>query len=67
MAVKVAKFGGSSLADAKCFQRVKQIVLSDPEILYVVPSAPGKRGAEDAKITDLLYQTADGWKGTFAP
>ncbi len=59
MAVKVAKFGGSSLADAKCFQKVKQIVLADPEILYVVPSAPGKRGKEDTKITDLLYQTAE--------
>ena len=56
MGIKVVKFGGSSLADAKMFRRVKEIILSDPTRAYVVPSAPGKRSAEDEKITDLLYK-----------
>ena len=56
MGIKVAKFGGTSLADASAFQRVRDIVLSDPARRYVVPSAPGKRFPEDVKITDLLYQ-----------
>ena len=56
MGIKVAKFGGSSLADASQFKKVKQILLSDPNRRFVVPSAPGKRFKEDTKITDLLYQ-----------
>jgi aspartate kinase len=52
--VKVAKFGGTSLADAEQFRKVQAIVLDDPERRYVVPSAPGKRFAADRKITDLL-------------
>ncbi|MDO4355167.1 MAG: aspartate kinase [Clostridia bacterium] len=56
MGIKVVKFGGSSLADAKMFRRVKEIILSDPTRAYVVPSAPGKRSPEDEKITDLLYK-----------
>ena len=51
----VAKFGGSSLADANQFKKVKAIVEMDPERKYIVPSAPGKRGPGDDKITDLLY------------
>ena len=51
----VCKFGGSSLADAKQFQKVKDIITRDPLRRYVVPSAPGKRGPGDEKITDLLY------------
>ena len=56
MGIKVAKFGGSSLSDAEHFRKVKRIIESDPDYCYVVPSAPGKRYAEDEKITDLLYQ-----------
>ncbi len=56
MGVKVAKFGGSSLADAEHFFKVRDIVLSDPDICYVVPSAPGKRNKADTKVTDMLYQ-----------
>ncbi len=52
--VKVAKFGGSSVADAKQFQKVKKIVESDPERRFVVVSAMGKRDSGDNKITDLL-------------
>ena len=54
--MKVAKFGGSSLADAKQFKKVKEILLMDPDRHYVVPSAPGKRFKEDEKVTDLLYK-----------
>jgi len=52
----VAKFGGSSLADAEQFRKVKAIIESDANYRYVVPSAPGKRFDGDVKITDLLYQ-----------
>ncbi|MDD3350340.1 MAG: aspartate kinase [Eubacteriales bacterium] len=55
MGVKVAKFGGSSVADAIQLAKVKSIVESDPQRKYVVVSAPGKRFHEDNKITDLLY------------
>ncbi|WP_294188261.1 aspartate kinase [uncultured Clostridium sp.] len=51
----VTKFGGSSLADANQFRKVKEIVLSNNNRKIVVPSAPGKRNAKDFKITDLLY------------
>ena len=56
MAIKVAKFGGSSLADATQFQKVKAIMEADPQRLFLVPSAPGKRTSKDEKITDMLYQ-----------
>lgn len=52
----VAKFGGSSLADAQQFQKVRRIVEADPARRYVVPSAPGRRYSGDSKVTDLLYQ-----------
>lgn len=54
--IVVAKFGGSSLADAGQFRKVKAIVEQDPARRYVVPSAPGKRDCGDEKVTDLLYQ-----------
>ena len=56
MSVKVLKFGGSSLADAEHFKKVAAIVKSEPERRYVVASAPGKRNAEDEKVTDMLYK-----------
>ena len=54
--VKVLKFGGSSLASAEQFRKVRDIIKSEPERRYVVASAPGKRFSEDIKVTDLLYQ-----------
>lgn len=57
--VVVAKFGGSSLSDSTQFKKVKDIVLSDENRKYIVPSAPGKRHNKDYKITDLLYLTYD--------
>ncbi|MBQ9059881.1 MAG: aspartate kinase [Firmicutes bacterium] len=55
MGIKVAKFGGSSVADAIQINKIKDIVYADDDIKYVVVSAPGKRFSEDTKVTDLLY------------
>lgn len=52
----VTKFGGSSLADAGQFAKVKAILAMDPARMYVVPSAPGRRFKDDDKVTDLLYR-----------
>ena len=53
--IKVIKFGGSSLADAEQFRKVSEIIKSDPDRRYVIPSAPGKRHGDDIKVTDMLY------------
>ena len=53
--LKVAKFGGSSVAGAEQFKKVKSIVEADPDIKVVVVSAAGKRSSDDHKLTDLLY------------
>lgn len=50
----VAKFGGTSLADAAQVRKVISIVQADPRRKVVVVSAPGKRSATDIKVTDLL-------------
>lgn len=52
---KVVKFGGSSLASAEQFRKVGNIIRSDKDRRYVVPSAPGKRFSKDTKVTDMLY------------
>ena len=54
-ALKVVKFGGSSLADAEHFLQVKSIIEAESGRRYVVPSAPGKRFPMDTKVTDMLY------------
>lgn len=53
--LKVVKFGGSSMADAKQFAKVRSIVQADPARRVVVVSAAGKRDSGDHKLTDLLY------------
>ena len=53
--MKIVKFGGSSLADANQFRKVKRIIESDDKRKIVVVSAVGKRFKDDNKITDLLY------------
>lgn len=53
--LKVVKFGGSSLADADQYKKVKNIIKADPSRKVVVVSAAGKRNSDDHKITDLLY------------
>ena len=52
--IVVAKFGGTSVADASQFRRIRDIVLDGPERRFIVVSAPGKRFPEDRKVTDLL-------------
>ncbi len=56
---KVVKFGGSSLASARQFKKVGDIIRSEKARRYVVPSAPGKRNDKDEKVTDMLYQCYD--------
>ena len=53
--LKITKFGGSSVANAEQFKKIKAIIQQDPTRRYIVVSAPGKRFAADNKITDLLY------------
>ena len=53
--LKIAKFGGSSMADAGQYKKIRDILLSDPTRRVVVVSAAGKRDKNDHKITDLLY------------
>ena len=53
--MKVVKFGGSSMADAGQYRKIRDILLADPERKVVVVSAAGKRTKDDHKITDLLY------------
>ena len=53
--VKTVKFGGSSLASAEQFRKVKEIITAEESRRYVVPSAPGKRFSDDTKVTDMLY------------
>lgn len=59
MEVKVAKFGGSSLADAGQFKKVADIVKADDKRKFIVASAPGKREKGDIKVTDMLYECYD--------
>ena len=53
--LKVCKFGGTSMADAKALAQVKDIINSDESRRFIVVSAPGKRNKQDIKITDTLY------------
>ncbi|SHO43065.1 aspartate kinase [Desulfopila aestuarii] len=51
----VAKFGGSSVADANQIKKLRSIVDHDLRRRIVVVSAPGKRHGGESKLTDLLY------------
>ena len=55
MSITVAKFGGTSMADAKAITKVAEIIKQDKNRRYVVVSAPGKRFSQDHKVTDMLY------------
>lgn len=57
--MKVAKFGGTSLASAEQIKKVAKIITSDPDRRLIVVSAPGKRFKEDTKVTDLLIKCAE--------
>lgn len=52
--IVVAKFGGTSVADAAQFRKIREIVEANPERRFIVVSAPGKRFPDDIKVTDLL-------------
>jgi len=62
--VIVAKFGGSSVADAEQIAKVAEI-MSEPERKYAVVSAQGKSSGQPYKVTELLYNIYDkrvpGW------
>ena len=53
--LKVTKFGGSSMADAGQYRKVKDIIFADKQRRVVIVSAAGKRFGSDHKLTDLLY------------
>ena len=53
--IKITKFGGSSVADAEHFKKIKGIIDADPARRFVVVSACGRRHKADTKVTDLLY------------
>ncbi len=59
MKMKVAKFGGSSVASAEQFRKVASIITADLQRKFVVVSAPGKRHKEDTKMTDMLITLAE--------
>jgi aspartate kinase len=54
----VSKFGGSSVANAKQIEKVRQIVLADERRRIIVVSAPGKDASDPEKITDHLFNIA---------
>ncbi|CAH0419348.1 aspartate kinase [Periweissella ghanensis] len=56
--MKVVKFGGSSLANGPQLEKVIKIMQADDQRQILVVSAPGKRAADDIKVTDLLIQYA---------
>ena len=53
--IKITKFGGSSVANAQQFTKVKNIIEADPARKFVVVSASGREHKDDNKVTDLLY------------
>lgn len=57
--MKVAKFGGSSVASATQLKKVASVIKDDPDRKFIVVSAPGKRYKEDIKVTDLLIQLGE--------
>lgn len=59
MRTVVAKFGGTSLADAGQFMKLRRIVEEDPGRRIIVVSAPGKRYEGDEKVTDLLLRCCE--------
>lgn len=54
----VAKFGGSSVADAGMIEKVRKIVAEDKRRRFVVVSAPGRSKKGEEKVTDHLLNIA---------
>lgn len=61
--IKVAKFGGTSLADASQISKAARIVKADRSRRFVIVSAPGERHPTDGRVTKLLEQ----WWGEGCP
>src|SRR5690625_5279887 len=59
--MKVAKFGGSSVANVVQIKKVANIIKSDSSRKFVVVSAPGKRNNDDIKVTDLLLELGEAY------
>ncbi|ENH97418.1 aspartate kinase [Gracilibacillus halophilus YIM-C55.5] len=59
--MKVAKFGGSSVANAEQLKKVANIIRNDSERKAIVVSAPGKRFSDDTKITDKLIEIGEAY------
>ncbi|MFD2045954.1 aspartate kinase [Ornithinibacillus salinisoli] len=57
--MKVAKFGGSSVANATQLKKVGEIIKNDSSRKFIVVSAPGKRDKNDFKVTDVLINLGD--------
>ncbi|MGX4764136.1 aspartate kinase [Holzapfeliella sp. JNUCC 72] len=55
----IAKFGGSSLASAEQFNKVKNLVTSNSSRTHIVVSAMGKDEANPIKLTDELIALYD--------
>ena len=47
--MKVVKFGGSSMADAGQYRKIREIINADPDRKVVVVSAAGKRFKEQTR------------------
>ncbi|GEN57221.1 aspartokinase 3 [Halolactibacillus alkaliphilus] len=60
--MKVAKFGGSSVANAEQLKKVANIIQSDADRKIIVVSAPGKRNSDDIKVTDLLIDLGEAYR-----
>jgi aspartate kinase len=54
--ITVAKFGGTSLANATQIKKVLAIIKADSSRKYIVVSAPGKQDKDDIKVTDMLIE-----------
>ncbi len=54
MGIIVAKFGGSSTANADCFKRILTIIRESEGRRYIVLSAPGTDENHTVKVTELL-------------
>ncbi|MCF6515360.1 aspartate kinase [Lactobacillus sp. S2-2] len=55
----VAKFGGSSLANAEQFKKVKQIISNNKDRNLIVVSALGKADDQPMKLTDQLIKLSE--------
>lgn len=57
--IKVAKFGGASMASGETIAIVADIIKKDPERKFIIVSAPGRTETISVKMTDALYELAE--------